>query len=183
LQIALHQENNEQALCPGRLDQYLYPYYQRDLETGILTEEKTIELLGCFFIKMSEFVPLFNDSLEVFFSGSPANPAVTIGGVTQDGRDATNNLTYLILEARELIKTRHPNLHARVHKNSPDEYLKRACEVIKGGGGMPALVNDEVIIPALVRKDIKEGDARDYVIIGCVEPSVPRKTFGSTDLP
>jgi len=181
LQIALHQENNEQALCPGRLDQYLYPYYQRDLETGILTEEETIELLGGFFIKMSEFVPLSYGLFNIFFSGSPANPAVTIGGVTEDGRDATNNLTYLILETRELIKTRHPNLHARVHKNSPDKYLSRACEVIKSGGGMPALVNDEVIIPALVRKDIKEGDARDYVIIGCVEPSVPRKTFGSTD--
>ncbi|MBC8512614.1 MAG: glycyl radical protein [Dehalococcoidia bacterium] len=181
LEIALHQENYEQALCPGRLDQYLYPYYQRDLERGVLTDEEAIELLGCFFIKISEIVPLFGESIAIFFSGFPTNPAISIGGMTQDGLDATNKLTYLILETRDLVKTREPNLHARVHKDSPDEYLSRVCEVIKGGGGMPALVNDDVIIPALMEKGIKKEDARDYVVIGCVEISVPRKAFGSTD--
>jgi len=181
LEVALHQENYEQALCPGRLDQYLYPYYQRDLERGVLTEEEAIELLGCFFIKMSEFVPLFGESIAIFFSGFPTNPAISIGGMTQDGLDATNRLTYLILETRDLLKTREPNIHARVHKESPDEYLSMVCEVLKGGGGMPALVNDDVIIPTLTGKGIKEEDARDYVVIGCVELSVPRKTFGSTD--
>ena len=181
LEVALHQENYEQALCPGRLDQYLHPYYQRDLERGVLTEEKAIELLGCFFIKISEVVPLFGESIAIFFSGFPTNPAISIGGMTQDGSDATNRLTYLILETRDLLKTREPNIHARVHKESPDEYLSMVCEVIKGGGGMPALVNDDVIIPSLTGKGIKEEDARDYVVIGCVELSVPRKTFGSTD--
>ena len=181
LEVALHQENYEQALCPGRLDQYLYPYYQRDLERGVLTEEEAIQLLGCFFIKMSEFVPLFGESIAIFFSGFPTNPAISIGGMTQDGLDATNRLTYLILETRDLLKTREPNIHARVHKESPDEYLSMVCEVLKGGGGMPALVNDDVIIPTLTGKGIKEEDARDYVVIGCVELSVPRKTFGSTD--
>jgi pyruvate formate-lyase/glycerol dehydratase family glycyl radical enzyme len=181
MEVALHQENYEQALCLGRLDQYLYPYYQKDLEKGILTEERAIELMGCLFIKTSEFVPLFSDSIAIFFSGFPANPAITVGGVTEDGQDATNELTERILDTREVLKTRHPNIHARVHKNSPDEYVSRVIEVIGSGGGMPALLNDEVITPALVKKGIEERDARDYVVIGCVEISVPRKTFGSTD--
>jgi formate C-acetyltransferase len=181
LQISLHQENYEQALCQGRMDQYLYPYYRRDLESGVLTEERAIELLGCLFIKLSEFVPLFGENIALFFSGAPANPAITIGGVTPEGRDAVNDLTYVILEAKRLLKTRHPNLHARIHKGSPEEYLRRVSEVVKSGGGYPALVNDEVITPALVDKGIPIEDARDHVIIGCVEVSVPRKTFGSTD--
>lgn len=181
LEVALHQENYEQALCLGRADQYLYPYYQRDLENGLITEEQALELLGCLFVKMSEFVPLFAENLAMLFSGFPANPSVTIGGTSVDGADAGNELSYLFLKTRELIKTRHPNLHARVHAKSPPQYVDRICEVIKDGGGMPGLVNDDVIVPALVRKGITEKDARDYVVIGCVEISVPRKTFGSTD--
>jgi pyruvate formate-lyase/glycerol dehydratase family glycyl radical enzyme len=181
MEIALHQENYEQALCLGRLDQYLYPYYRNDVEKGSLTRERAIEMLGCLFIKMSEFVPLFSDSIAIFFSGFPANPAITIGGLTPDGQDATNELSRVILDTREVLKTRHPNIHARVHKNSPDAYLSRTIEVIKSGGAMPGLVNDDVIIPALVKKGVEEKDARDYVVIGCVEISVPRKTFGSTD--
>ncbi len=181
LEVALHQENYEQALCLGRLDQYLYPYYRRDRERGVLTREQAIELLGCLFIKLSEFVPLFSDYLAPFFSGFPANPAITFGGLTPDGEDATNELTHAILDTREVLKTRHPNLHARIHPNSPDTYVQRTVEVLKSGGGMPAFFNDEVIVPALVNKGICEEDARDYVVIGCVEISVPRKTFGSTD--
>ena len=181
LEVALHQENYEQALCLGRLDQYLYPYYKRDLKRGVLTRGRAIELLGCLFVKLSEFVPLFSDYLAPFFTGFPANPAITFGGVTPDGEDATNELTHAILDTREVLKTRHPNLHARIHQGSPEAYLQRAVEVLKSGGGMPAFFNDEVIVPALVNKGISEEDARDYVVIGCVEISVPRKTFGSTD--
>ncbi len=181
VEVALYQENYEQALCFGRLDQYLYPYYQRDLERGALTEKRTVELLSCFYIKNSEFVPLFCDSIALFFAGFPANPSITIGGVTGDDLDATNQLSLRILDARKLIQTRHPNIHARVHKGSPPEYMQRVAELIQGGSGMPAVLNDEIIIPALVEKGIKQEDARDYTIIGCVEISVPRKTFGSTD--
>jgi formate C-acetyltransferase len=181
LEVALHQENYEQALCLGRLDQYLYPYYKRDLKRGVLTRGRAVELLGCLFVKLSEFVPLFSDYLAPFFTGFPANPAITFGGLTPDGEDATNELTHAILDTREVLKTRHPNLHARIHQGSPEAYLQRAVEVLKSGGGMPAFFNDEVIVPALVNKAISEEDARDYVVIGCVEISVPRKTFGSTD--
>ncbi len=181
VEAALHQENYEQALCLGRADQYLYPYYRNDLVKGVISREEAVELLGCLFVKMSEFVPLFAENLAALFSGFPANPSITVGGMTADGADATNELSYLFLETRELIKTRHPNLHARVHSKSPPQYLDRICEVVKDGGGMPGLVNDDVIIPALVKKSIAEEDARDYVVIGCVEISVPGKTFGSTD--
>ncbi|MBN2098541.1 MAG: formate C-acetyltransferase/glycerol dehydratase family glycyl radical enzyme [Dehalococcoidia bacterium] len=181
LEVALHQENYEQALCLGRLDQYLLAYYRHDLKEGVLSKERAIELLGSLFIKLSEFVPLFSDYLAPFFTGFPANPAITLGGLTPDGEDATNDLTHAVLDTREVLKTRHPNLHARIHEKSPVGYLQRTVEVLKSGGAMPAFVNDEVIIPALVDKGIREEDARDYVIIGCVEISVPRKTFGSTD--
>jgi len=181
LEVALHQENYEQALCLGRADRYLDRYYREDLEKGLISREQAVELLGCLSVKMSEFVPLFAENLAALFSGFPANPSVTIGGLTADGADSTNELSYLLLKTRELVKTRHPNLHARIHGNSPPRYLERVCEVIKGGGGMPGLVNDDVIIPALMAKGITESDARDYVVIGCVEISVPGKTFGSTD--
>ncbi|MBE0481334.1 MAG: formate C-acetyltransferase/glycerol dehydratase family glycyl radical enzyme [Dehalococcoidia bacterium] len=181
VELVLHQENYEQALCLGRLDQYLFPYYQRDVENGVITDVQAIELLGCLYVKLSEFVPLFGENIAIFFSGFPANPAITVGGLTPDGRDAVNKLTYLILRTREVMMTRHPNIHARVHRNSPVEYLEKAAEVIKTGAGMPALVNDDVILPALMEKGISEEDARDHVVIGCVEISVPRKTFGSTD--
>ncbi len=181
VQVALHQENYEQAICLGRLDQYLYPYYKRDIEKGILTEHRAIELLGCLFIKYSEFVPLFCDGIAQFFEGFPAMPALTIGGLTADGDDATNELSHRILDTRELIATRHPNIHARIHRDSPQDYLKRVSEVIKRGSGYPALLNDNVVVPALETTGITLEDARDYVIIGCVETSVPYKTFGSTD--
>ncbi len=181
VQVALHQENYEQAICLGRLDQYLYPYYRRDIERGILTERRAVELLGCLFIKFSEFVPLFCDGIAQFFEGFPAMPALTIGGQDVDGWDCTNELTHRILDTRELLATRHPNIHARVHRESPQEYLERVAEVIKCGSGYPALLNDDVVINALGRAGIPLDDARDYVVIGCVETSVPYRTFGSTD--
>lgn len=184
IQIALHQENYDMGISFGRGDQYLYPYYKRDIERGILKEEDALELLGCFWIKSTDHVAFTPSTGSLFFGGTPSNQPMTIGGVDKEGKDATNELTYLMLEASAMLGVREPNLSARIHKDSPQEYLLKVAETIKESHGTPALYNDDYIIP-IVKNTIRKGnmpdeDARDYAVIGCVEANVQGKTFGMT---
>ena len=197
IQIALHQENYDMGISFGRGDQYLYPYYKRDIERGILKKEDALELLGCFWIKATDHVAFTPSTGSLFFGGTPSNQPMTIGGVDKNGKDATNELTYLMLEASAMLGVREPNLSARIHKDSPQEYLLKVAETIKESHGTPAVYNDDYIIP-IVKNTIRpskssslrgegggEGlmpdeDARDYAVIGCVEANVQGKTFGMT---
>lgn len=180
-QIALHQENYEQAISMGRMDQYLFPLYQKDVKQGDLDYEKAVELVQCLWIKTSELVPLFSSAVTTFFGGLPTNQAVTIGGVDRAGKDATNELSYLFLDATHRIRVRQPNFLVRLHRDTPVEFRDRVSEVIAAGGGILAVVNDEAIIPALMRWGVSLEDTRDYAITGCVEPTSAGRTFGSTD--
>ena len=184
IQIALHQENYDMGISFGRGDQYLYPYYKRDIERGILKANDALELLGCFWIKSTDHVAFTPSTGSLFFGGTPSNQPMTIGGVDKEGKDATNELTYLMLEASAMLGVREPNLSARIHKDSPQEYLLKVAETIKESHGTPALYNDDYIIP-IVKNTIRKGnmpdeDARDYAVIGCVEANVQGKTFGMT---
>src|SRR3990172_629634 len=184
IQIALHQENYDMGISFGRGDQYLYPYYKRDIERGILKANDALELLGCFWIKSTDNVAFTPSTGSLFFGGTPSNQPMTIGGVDKEGKDATNELTYLMLEASAMLGVREPNLSARIHKDSPQEYLLKVAETIKESHGTPALYNDDYIIP-IVKNTIRKGnmpdeDARDYAVIGCVEANVQGKTFGMT---
>ncbi len=180
-QVVLHQENYEQGISMGRMDQYLYPYYKRDVEAGILDFEKAVELTACLWIKTNEIVPLFDTMLTIYFSGLPTNQAVTIGGFNEEGEDVTNELTYVMLEATRRVALRQPNVHVRLHENSPRRLLEALAEVIASGLNNVAIFNDEVISKALERKGIPLRDARNYSTIGCVELAPFGKSFTSSD--
>jgi pyruvate formate-lyase/glycerol dehydratase family glycyl radical enzyme len=180
-QIALNLESLDNSVCPGRLDQVLWPAYERDCSTGVLDQNTAFELLGCFALKLCEIVPLFPDRVTRFHGGLFNGQVVVVGGQDRDGRDATNELTYLWLELMDQLRTRQPNYHARLHRDTPAPLRARIAAALAKGAASPALYNDEVIIPVLRARGIAEEDARDYATVGCVEPVAAGASFLSTD--
>ncbi len=185
LQIALCIESYENAISFGRVDQILYPYYKRDKETGIITYEKAKELLALFVLKMDE-ATLVNDGdtylgVSKLFETQSTDQALTFGGVGRDGRDATNDLTYMLVDICEL-QPLAVNMTARIHQGSPDKYMDRLAEVYINGAPMPELFNDDIYIKTLLRHyPTTVQNARDYAIVGCVEPKASEDHFGNTD--
>ncbi|HLT36021.1 MAG TPA: pyruvate formate lyase family protein, partial [Enhygromyxa sp.] len=161
----------------GRVDQYLWPYYQRDLAAGRLDRARAVELIGCFLGKAAEQLPLFNQLATEFFSGLSSASGLTLGGTDAAGEDATNELTYLVMIAYDRMRLRQPNLHLRLHERSPAGVRKLAAELIGEGGGQPALFNEDQVIAALENLGIPEADARNFAIVGCVEWGVPYASF------
>jgi len=185
LQIALCTESFENAISFGRLDQVLYPYYKADLDAGRIDYETAKELVACFILKIDEVIFLNDGDTgfemgKLFESLSPVE-TVTVGGVDREGNDCTNDVTYMILDACEL-RPIGVNMAARIHRDSPPEYVERLAEVYLNGSPMPALYNDEVYIPALCNEyDTTLEDARNYGIVGCVEPVASDDHFANTD--
>jgi pyruvate formate-lyase/glycerol dehydratase family glycyl radical enzyme len=179
--IALHQENANLALSLGRLDQILYQLYADDIKQGRLTVREAVELVGCFWLAIADHVPMNPESGEELFGGSGSNQAITLGGVDGRGRDAVNDLTYVMLKATELLALRDPNVNARFHhgKNSR-KYLERLCQVNLTTRATPCFHNDVAVIETLQRQGVSEGHARDYGVVGCVEPTSSGRTFGHT---
>ncbi len=175
--VIVHQESFQHGVSFGRIDQHLWPYYARDLAEGRTTPERATELLGCFLGKAAELLPLFNTMATEYFSGLSSASGLTLGGTDALGRDLTNPLSFLILEAYDQMRLRQPNLHLRVHPGSDPALLTRSAELIKKGGGMPAFFNDDAVVPALVALGVDEEDARDYSVVGCVEWGVPGRSF------
>ena len=185
LQIALCTESFENAISLGRLDQVLQPYYEADVEAGRIDYEAAKELIACFVLKIDEVIFLNDGDTgfemgKLFESLSPVE-TVTVGGVDADGNDCTNDVSYMILDACEL-RPIGVNMAARVHRDSPPEYVERLAEVYLNGSPMPALYNDEAYIPALRNEyDTSLADARNYSIVGCVEPVASDDHFANTD--
>jgi len=178
---ALHLENPNVGLSLGRLDQVLYDLYKKDIENKVITIEQAIELICCFWLKIGDHVPMIPEAGEQLFGGTGSNQAITIGGVDRDGRDAVNDLTYVMLRATELMKLRDPNLNARYYSGiNSKEYLKRLCEANINTGATPALHNDKAVIKALTSKGDSLEHARDYGVIGCVEPGSNGRFYGHT---
>ena len=179
--VAIHGENINMAMSPGRLDQILYPYYKKDMAAGRLTLKDTMEIVGCLWLKFNDNTNLVPETAEELFGGAGTVPAVTVGGVDENGNDAVNDLTYIMLRVTELLKTRDPSLNARFNyeKNSPT-YRDRVAEVIVNTRSVPAFLNDVSIINALCGQGVKEAHAKDYAIIGCVEPGVPGKSYDAS---
>ncbi|MGP7819711.1 (2S)-3-sulfopropanediol dehydratase [Niallia sp. 01092] len=169
------------VISNGRMDQYLYPYYKKDKEEGILTDEQAIELLECVWGAMAQFVDLYISPTGGAFNEGYAHwEAVTIGGQTTDGVDATNELTYLFLQSKREFPLNYPDLAARIHARSPERYLYEVAETIKEGSGFPKLINDEEVIPLLLAKGAKFDEAYDYAVSGCAECRMPnRDTYTS----
>jgi len=176
---AVHLENPNVGLSLGRLDQVLYPLYRRDIEAGRLTIEQAVELLGYLWLKIGDHVPTVPNAGEQLFGGSGSNQAITIGGVDAEGRDAVTDLTYVMLRATELMMLRDPNLNARYHPEVHDGgYLRRLCEANVNTGATPALHNDRAVIRALTASGHTLEQARDYGVIGCVEPGSNGRFYG-----
>jgi len=179
--VILHMESNASSFSPGRMDQYLYPFYQRDIESGKLDNNKAIELLDSLFIKFNQIVYLRNSHSAKYFAGFPIGFNVTLGGQISPGKDATNELSYLILKTQDHVKLPQPNLTARLHNDSPDEFVRECSRVIGLGNGMPQIVNDESIIPSLKSAGIDSPDCVDYALVGCVELSTQGNYLGWSD--
>ncbi len=170
-----------QPISMGRIDQYLYPYYEKDLQAGILDQERAIELIESLWIKINELVPLFDPMVDLFFGGLLNTQAVTLSGMNEKEEDTTNDLTYIILEATKRAAVPLPNVHIRVHKNTPAELLKTLAKIIASGINNIAIFNDEVIIESLTRKDIPLEEAKNYATVGCVELAPFGTSFTSSD--
>ncbi|WP_456478605.1 formate C-acetyltransferase/glycerol dehydratase family glycyl radical enzyme [Geoglobus ahangari] len=181
VQCALHQENYEQGISMGRIDQYLLPYYLRDVRDGRLSKKEAFEILANLWVKPNEIVPPFDSLLELYFSGQATNQALTIGGVDSSGSDATNELSYLMLEVTKAVPLRQPNVHVRVSSKTPDSFLDKLAEIIAEGKNNVGIFNDEAVFRALRFAGVKEGDAWNYSTIGCVEISPFGNAFTSSD--
>ena len=185
LHVALCMEANENAISFGRIDQYLYPYYKKDLEEGRITYEQAKELVCLFILKMEELVLVNNGESfpELFklFETVSTDQAYTFGGVDREGRDATNDLTYMFVDTCEL-HPRSADPAARIHRDSPPKYVERLAEVYLSGIPLPQLFSDEAYIDSLLKHyPTTLEDARDYSIVGCVEPVASNDHFGNTD--
>lgn len=165
----------------GRMDQYLYPFYQKDLELGLVDEDRALELFECMWLSMAQFIDLYISPTGGAFNEGYAHwEAVTIGGQTPDGRDATNELSYLMLRSKREFPMHYPDLAARIHSRSPERFLFDIAETIKEGSGFPKLINDEEVIPLLIAKGANFKEANDYAVSGCSECRMPnRDTYTS----
>jgi choline trimethylamine-lyase len=172
VQVTLFLEENAPSLSPGRIDQYLYPYYQADIEKGDLTPADAQELMYCFLLKFNEIPWLLNEFAAMYYAGYMAFQNVIVGGQTRDGSDATNELSYMVLDCSKNLQLYQPSLAVRIHAKSPPDFLVQIAEVIKIGIGFPAIHFDDVTIKMLLSLGVSLEDARDYCIAGCVEPSV-----------
>ncbi|MCP3923251.1 MAG: choline trimethylamine-lyase [Desulfobacterales bacterium] len=163
-------EENQTGMSIGRVDQYMYPFYKADLEAGRMTDYEAFDLSGCMLVKMSEMMWLLSEEGAKYFAGYQPFVNMCVGGVTRDGLDATNDLTYLLMDAVRHVKIYQPSLATRVHNKSPQKYLKKIVEVIRAGMGFPAIHFDDTHIKMMLAKGVSIEDARDYCLMGCVEP-------------
>ncbi|MDR2442694.1 MAG: glycyl radical protein [Deltaproteobacteria bacterium] len=165
----------------GRMDQYLYPFYERDLANGLIDSKGALELLECLWVGLYEFVDLYISPAGGAFNEGYAHwEAVTIGGQKPDGTDATNELSHLFLKSKREFPLHYPDLAARVHARSPQSFLWDIAETIKDGSGFPKLINDEEVVPLYVKKGASFAEALDYAVSGCTEARLPnRDTYTS----
>lgn len=165
----------------GRMDQYFYPYYKKDLEKGLINEDQATELLECMWVAMAQFIDLYLSPTGGAFNEGYAHwEAVTVGGQTPDGLDATNDLTYIFLKSKQEFPLNYPDLAARIHTRAPERYLYEVAETIKEGTGFPKLINDEEVVPLLLSKGACFEEAYDYAVSGCAECRMPnRDTYTS----
>ncbi len=163
-------EENQTGISLGRVDQYCYPMYEADIQSGRLTREQALELLQMFIIKCAELMWMSSESGAKYFAGYQPFINLTVGGQKRSGGDACNDLTYLIMDAVRFVKVYQPSLACRIHNQSPHEYMEKIVDVVKSGMGFPACHFDDSHIKMMLRKGFDFDDARDYCLMGCVEP-------------
>ncbi len=171
-----------------RFDKVFGPYFENDLKNNRTTREETLELLQLLWVKFHELGLIYSPTLTAAYGGVASLQAITLGGVDEHGNDITNEMTHLVLETAERMRTPEPSIALRYHDGTPDELLSRATDVIRTGIGYPSLFNDKSIIPLLDRWDVPLKDARDYAVTGCVYIEIPgknivRRAYGAMILP
>ena len=181
VQQLLQLESSGHSISPGRFDQYMYPYYEKDLNAGKLTREYAQELLDCIWVKLNDLNKCRDEASAEGFAGYSLFQNLIVGGQTVDGKDATNDLSFMCITASKHVFLPQPSLSIRVWNRSSQELLLHAADLTRTGIGLPAYYNDEIIIPALINRGLTLEDARDYNIIGCVEPQKAGKTEGWHD--
>ncbi len=179
--IAVMLESLDNSIGLGRMDQYLFPYYDRDVKRGVLSREQAKDLIAAFSIKMCELVPVFSERIINFHGGFYNAQVVVVGGLDREGNDATNELSTIFLEVMNELRMREPNYHARLHSGSPPEFMDKIISNLCSGSNTPALYNDGVIIETMVKNGYSLEDARNYSTVGCVEAISPGKSFASTN--
>ena len=181
VQMLIQIESSGHSISPGRFDQYMYPYYKNDMESGAITREFAQEIMDCIWVKLNDLNKARDAASAEGFAGYSLFQNLIAGGQNSEGIDATNDLSFMCIEACMHVMLPQPSFSVRVWNGSPHEFLIKAAELTRTGIGLPAYYNDEVIIPALISRGLTLEDARDYNIIGCVEPQKAGKTDGWHD--
>ena len=181
VQQLLQMESSGHSISPGRFDQYMYPYYKKDMKAGTITREFAQELMDCIWVKLNDLNKCRDAASAEGFAGYSLFQNLIAGGQNKEGEDVTNDLSVMCIQASMHVHLPAPSLSVRVWNGSPHEFLIKAAELTRTGIGLPAYYNDEVIIPALQNRGLSLEDAREYNIIGCVEPQKAGKTEGWHD--
>ncbi|MEE1046810.1 MAG: glycyl radical protein [Clostridia bacterium] len=181
VQLLIQIESSGHSISPGRFDQYMYPYYKADMDKGIINREVAQELIDCVWVKLNDLTKVRDLDSAEGFAGYSQFQNLIAGGQDKYGVDATNDLSFMCLEATMHVQLPQPSLSVRVWNGTPHDFMLKAAELTRMGMGLPAYYNDEVIIPALISRGLTMEDARDYNIIGCVEPQKSGKTDGWHD--
>ena len=181
VQQLLQIESSGHSISPGRFDQYMYPYYKKDLDSGKITRAQAQELMDCIWVKLNDLNKCRDAASAEGFAGYSLFQNLIAGGQNAEGIDVTNDLSFMSIQASMHVFLPQPSLSVRVWNGTPHEFLIKAAELTRTGIGLPAYYNDEVIIPSLVSRGLTLEDARDYNIIGCVEPQKAGKTEGWHD--
>lgn len=186
--VACHMENTNAGLSIGRVDKWLQPYFVADMRRCAdeaarhAMIRRAVELVGCFFLRCTDHLPMVADLGNKLFGGSSSDQAITIGGVLEDGSNNVTDMTYIILKVAEMLRLRDPNLNARWHPDvNSVEYLRRLCEVNALTGSTPSLHNDKAVIAAMREQGFAIEHARDWSATGCVEPTSSGRHFGHTN--
>ncbi|PLM49720.1 formate C-acetyltransferase, partial [Klebsiella michiganensis] len=181
MNIILQYESNASSISLGRFDQYMLPYYQASLNRG-QDPQFIQELLESLWVKCNDIVLLRSTSSARYFAGFPTGYTALLGGLTETGRSAVNILSFLSLDAYQNVRLPQPNLGVRVNELVDRPFLRKTAETIRLGTGIPQIFNDEVVIPAFLNRGVSLDDARDYSVVGCVELSIPGRTYGLHDI-
>ncbi|MBN1364362.1 MAG: pyruvate formate lyase family protein [Syntrophaceae bacterium] len=188
LWIGVHMENTNAGFSLGRLDQWLQPYFKADMEKINSEKDKqeyikhALELIGCFYMRCTDHLPLIPDIGNYLFGGSSSDQAITLGGVTSEGEDAVNDMTYIFLKVTEMLSIRDPNVNARFNKSKNSAiYLKRLCEVNINTTATPSIHNDEAVMSSLAEFNYPAQHLRDWSATGCVEPTLSGRHIGHTN--
>lgn len=181
VQQLLQLESSGHSISPGRFDQYMYPYYEADRKKGVLSREFAQELIDCIWVKLNDLNKCRDAASAEGFAGYSLFQNLIAGGQNGDGVDVTNDLSFMTIQASMHVQLPQPSFSVRVWNGTPHEFLIKAAELTRTGVGLPAYYNDEVIIPALLNRGLTLKDAREYNIIGCVEPQKAGKTEGWHD--